>query len=114
MGLALQRDKTLSVAVPEIGQNLHELDWQFLPFRFSIYSVEALSKRFTQTIIQLLRAVCLVSLWGPHFGKSFITHVGHSLARGGLSEIIHLCLHVERHRRFVALKALTVEQVDIL
>jgi len=37
------------VAVPEIGQNLHELDWQFLPFRsFSIYSVEALTKRFTQ------------------------------------------------------------------
>ena len=68
MGLALQRDKTLSVAVPEIGQNLHELDWQFLPFRFSIYSVEAPSERFTQTIIQLLRAVCLVSLWGPHFG----------------------------------------------
>jgi hypothetical protein len=27
------------VAVPEIGQNLHELDWQFLPFRsfFNIF-----------------------------------------------------------------------------
>jgi hypothetical protein len=61
------------VVVPEIGQNLHELDWQFLPFRFSIYSVEALSKRFTQTIIQLLQAVCLVSLWGPHFGKCVLS-----------------------------------------
>ncbi len=30
MGLALYRDKTLSVALPEIGQNLHELDWQKL------------------------------------------------------------------------------------
>jgi hypothetical protein len=40
----------------------------FCRFVFSIYSVEALSKRFTQNIIQLLRAVCLVSLWGPHFG----------------------------------------------
>jgi hypothetical protein len=36
------------VAVPEIGQNLHELDWQFLPFRFSIYSVGAPSGRLTQ------------------------------------------------------------------
>ena len=43
------------MAVPEIGQNLHELDWQILPFRScSIYCVEALTKRFTQTIIQSL------------------------------------------------------------
>jgi hypothetical protein len=30
IGLALQRDKTVSMAVPQIGQNLHELDWQKL------------------------------------------------------------------------------------
>ena len=45
----------------------------FCRFVFSIYSVEALSKRFTQTIIQLLQAVCLVSLWGPHFGKCVLS-----------------------------------------
>jgi hypothetical protein len=55
------------VAVPEIGQNLHELDWQFLPFRsFSIYSVEALTKRFTQTIIQSLAdGLSCLSLGAP-------------------------------------------------
>jgi hypothetical protein len=29
-GLALQRDKTASVALPQIDQNLNELDWQKL------------------------------------------------------------------------------------
>jgi hypothetical protein len=27
IGLALQHDKTVSVAVPHCGHNLHELDW---------------------------------------------------------------------------------------
>jgi len=28
IGLALKHDKTVSVAVPHSGHNLHELDWQ--------------------------------------------------------------------------------------
>ena len=69
MGLALQRDKTLSVAVPEIGQNLHELDWQFL-LRFGFFNIFrwGAERASHPTIIQFRRTVCLVSLWGPHFG----------------------------------------------
>ena len=72
MGLALYRDKTLSVALPEIGQNLHELDWQSCRSFFNIIQLVA-ERRLTQTSFSPSRTVCLVSLWGPHFGVHIYT-----------------------------------------
>ena len=64
------------MALPEIGQNLHELDWQSCRSFFNIIQLGA-ERRLTQTIIQSLadRLSCL--LWGPHFGANSLRSKNH-------------------------------------
>jgi hypothetical protein len=80
MGLALYRDKTLSVALPEIGQNLHELDWQSCRSFFNIIQLGA-ERRLTQTSFNPSRTVCLVSLSGPHFAKRMEARLAEQVMR---------------------------------
>ena len=62
-----KRDKTLSVAVPEIGQNLHELDWQFLPFRsfFNIFRWGAERASYPNIIQSPADGLSCLSLGAP-------------------------------------------------
>ena len=73
MGLALYRDKTLSVALPEIGQNLHELDGLFLPFFFQYIPLGAERASHRKHIIQSHADGLSCALpWGPHFGWALV------------------------------------------